>query len=228
MSAREESLLGIVARGGMVVLREDIGKVYRGRDARRGSAGCLDRLKVEALAAKGILICKPDAEDRFVWGQSIEARADTLRTVPPPIARPHAKPSRTLVEAVFRLAEKEGKRAYISSAAGRFLRDVEAREQAGAVTMNWSFVAQSRQKKMSGAGGMYEVQLAAKWRLEQLECALGAEDMTFLRAFLVEQRTAKRLALDFDIAARDVSIIAFGRLERLAQTYDRHVARETG
>ena len=228
MKAREESLLGIVARGGMVVLREGVGKVYRSHDARRGSAGCLAKLKVEALVAKGILMCRPGTGDRFVWGQNIETRANAPRIVSPPISQPRAKPSRTLVEAVFKLAEKEGKRAYISSATGRFLRDVEARERAGAVTMNWSFVAQGKQKKASRTGGMREVQLAAKRRMEQLECALGAGDMAFLEAFLVEQRKAKRLALDFDIAARDVSTIALGHLERLAQAYDRHVAREAG
>jgi len=57
-----------------------------------------------------------------------------------------------------------------------------------------------------------------------LEGALGADEMVFLFAFLVEQRTAKRLALDFNIAAHEVSTIALGRLERLAQAYNRYVA----
>lgn len=226
MSAREESLLGIVKRGGMVVLREDIGRVYRSHDARRGSAGFLDRVKIEALAAKGILMCRPGAEDRFVWGQNPKESASARRAVSLPIARPRVKPSRTLIEAVLKLADKQGKRAYLSSAAERFLRDVEARDRAGAMTMNWSFVAQGRQKKTGRAGGKGHVQLTAKRRLEQLESALGAGDMAFLQAFLIEQRTAKRLALDFDMAARDISRIALGHLERLAQAYDRYVAHE--
>jgi len=154
MSDREESLLGIVKRGGMVVLHEGVGKVYRGFDARRGSVGYIDGLKIKALAARGILICKPGAGDRFVWGQNVEERAISARAVSPPIARPRIKPSRTLIEAVLRVAEKEGKRAIVTDAAGRFLRDVEARDRAGAVTMNWSFVVQGKQKKASGAGGM--------------------------------------------------------------------------
>jgi|GEM_PF-4293539 len=227
MSMREESLLGIVKRGGMVVLGQGHGKVYRSHDARRGSAGYLDRLKVEALVAKGILICRPDAADRFVWGRGPEAYKRTPRSISPPTARPRIKPSRTLIEAVLKLADKKGKQAYLGSAATRFLRDIEARERAGAVTMNWSLVAQGKQKKTSRAGGMREVQLAAKRRLEQLEDALRAGGgMAFLYAFLAEQRTAKQLALDFDIAARDVSTIALGHLERLAQAYDRYVESE--
>jgi len=210
----------------MVILGENGAKVYRSFDARRASAGRIDTLKVEALVAKGVLMRSPDAGYRFVWRKGPEAYKRVPQVVSPPVARPRAKPSRTLIEVVLKLADKKGKRVYLSAAAARFLRDIEARDRAGAMTMNWSFVAQGKQKKASKAGGMREGQLAAMRALEALGFALGAKDMSFLRAFLIDQRRAKRLGLDFDIATHDVSTVALGHLERLAQAYDRHVASD--
>lgn len=235
--AREAVLLRVVQAGGLVILREKRGDVYRSGDARRGAVGALARAHVEALFESGQIGQVAGTKDRFLWTGGANATLPGLalplvmRHVTPPCAactpgkQGTAKPSASLLEAIMRRAETEDEAAYLAKAANRFLGDIEARDCTGAVTMNWDMAARGKTRRPVSAGGMAGVRLDAKRALEALADVIGPSDFDFLTAILVRNYKAKRVSEAYGIAPRAVSKHGLAALKRLAYAYDHDLAR---
>jgi len=221
-------VLRVLQDGGMVVLRDGRGALYRGRDLRRSEIGFLDVGRVRELLSESVLCHQGSDTSRLIWAGRKVSVQNYQKMGPPRAAFVcAAKPSaRSALEHILRAETDNARQRYLAHAASRFGQDVESAYRGQAVTMSWEFVPRGKTGTQPGCSGIGGAGLGVSRRMSQLARRLGERDMALLRALIISEHPIKRVMLDFDISRAKFATEGIRILTELAEAYDRVVTPE--
>ena len=226
MTGNERKLARVLARGGMLILRDDGYRVYRSADARRGCVGILSPGSVAQLKREGALVSLCPRNEYWRWqeGYALPSERGASEALLPRDIEKKRSPSKTVLEAVLRRVEEASDKERILLAARRFLSDYEAAMAGPSVTMNWSFEpGRNKARYGSACAGLPASGHSARAALRALSEALDARQFALVECALVSQHSQHRLSCDFGLT-RPAMLEAVRRgLWDMAHVYDHKV-----
>lgn len=216
-----ERVVRLIERGAVVIVQDNVGRLYRTEDARRSEVGRVALERVKSLISDGVLQASGSDSNRYRWTGRQDKSAGDLRVNRDILDDPATDPTPGMPPRLRRLLRFErnaSQRSRLIKAVMRFCADMDMANRGGKLTMSWDFVPRGKTRQTAGAQNVTGV--GARRAMNLLNEKLGTDTVHFLSQVLILEKTAQKICHDTGLSRRVFRRVLEAAVNDLADAYD--------